>query len=75
MPARCEVCDVVIEEERAKLIAMSGNRLPCVCLEHSTVTKPKGLMDFGHKTAGEVVILPNDAESQRRAFRQYHRAR
>ena len=70
MPARCEICDEIISEERAKIIAISCGKLPMVCLEHSTVTKPKG-----YKTAGEVVVVPDNPEALRQAQRAYRRAR
>ncbi len=75
MPARCDVCDLELSQERAMLIAGSNGALPCVCIEHSKVTKPKGFLNYGHKTAGEVIIIPNNPESLRKATREYRRAR
>lgn len=70
---KCIVCNIPISDERFSFLV--DCRKPITCTEHSQETKKLALMDYGHKTAGTVVILPDDPEAQRRAFRVYHRSR
>ena len=46
-----------------------------VCVGCSDVKKVKGLLVFNHKTAPVLVMLPDDEEQVRLAFRSYRRAR
>lgn len=46
-----------------------------VCQNCSTEDSKLCLMSFSHKTAPELVILPKDKESIRRAFRVFNRER
>lgn len=46
------------------------------CIEHSNAKKPVGFMVYGHKTAGEIVIVnKDDEETLRQAQRAYRRSR
>ena len=46
------------------------------CVEHSGAKQSIGFMSYGHKTAGEVVIISgSDKEQQRIARRCYERKR
>lgn len=71
MPARCDNCDDVIERERAALLLTT-----CLCCaEKQQPPATIGLMSYDHKTAGSVIILPPNPESQRKAFNCYRRQR
>lgn len=66
----CTKCDQPISEER--LEALPDTK---VCVACSDVKKVKGLVDYAHKTGGHLVMLPDDEEQQRLAFRCFRRAR
>lgn len=70
---KCVVCNVVLDEDRIEFLTLVKRKPTCV--NHSTEQKKLALMDYGHKTAGQIVVLPTDKESIRRAFRVYHRSR
>lgn len=69
----CIVCNQKLQDERFQFL-LDLNK-PITCTEHSNETKKLALMDYGHKTAGTIVVLPDDPEAQRKAFRVYRRSR
>jgi hypothetical protein len=66
----CRVCRKPIPKER---IAALPQTTTCVFCSDEEPTQ--GLIEFGHKTAPSLVILPNDPEQRRRARRSFRRAR
>lgn len=71
MPKRlCKVCRVEIPRARLKVLPET-----LTCVLHSDATKTEGIMEFGHKTAPGLVILPKDKEAKRKALRAFRRAR
>lgn len=67
---QCVKCEAVIDPERLEALPDTTTCVGC-----SQVKKKLGLMDYGHKTAGAIVMLPDDEEQVRMAFRCYKRAR
>ena len=70
MGVKCGSCGAAIPA--ARLRALPG---ATTCVRCSDAEPRRGLMDYGHKTGGVVVILPNDPEQRRLAERAYRRAR
>lgn len=69
----CIYCGENIPEERLEFLKETGRSFICT---KCSIEKPKmGLMDYGHKTAPQMVILPNNEEVQRIAVRAFRRAR
>jgi hypothetical protein len=66
----CEVCGQQIPEERIEALPETFR-----CVAHSAATKTEGVVEYGHKTAGVILILPKDPEQRRQALRAYKRAR
>lgn len=66
----CEVCGGEIPPERLELLPGTTR-----CVLHSNASRVEGLLDYGHKTAPSLVILPNDPEQKRIARRAFRRAR
>lgn len=66
-------CGNHIPEDRLGFL-QETNR-PICCIQCSTEKEKLALMEYGHKTAGYLVIVPNDKESQRLANRSFRRAR
>lgn len=70
----CKVCNQEIPAERVEALQEMGI-YPNTCVLHSE-TKPKMVvMEYGHKTAGAIVVVGNDPEQQRLAQRAYRRSR
>lgn len=70
----CQDCGKHIDDDRAEFIRLAKKRPTCI--EHSNESKLSGLMDYGHKTAPQLVILPpNNKEIERIAKRAFRRAR
>lgn len=68
---QCEICGQEIPVERLEVIPGCTT-----CVEHSREVQKVALLEYGHKTAGSVVVIDgNDTESVRRAFRAYRRSR
>lgn len=66
----CKVCDKEIPDGRVEL------GFTDTCVDHSMAKKHYGLMDYGHKTAGAVVIhRGGNEESIRRMQAVYRRKR
>lgn len=75
----CMHCNNEIHPDRVEFIKIAKKQPTCIncSREQPSVT----LMSYGHKTAGEVVVVPNNgdgshnAEAIRQAQRAYRRAR
>lgn len=66
----CLGCKTPISPERLEIFPNCST-----CTNCSQVAPTRGLMDYAHKTAPQLIILPNDQEQQRIAFRAFRRAR
>lgn len=66
----CEICHAKIPEERLEVFPNTRR-----CVRCSEVKRVEGLMDYGHKTAPQLVILPDNPEAKRRAYRVFRRDR
>lgn len=66
-------CGKTIDQERIDFL-IEFNK-PMICTACSNEQKRVGLMDFAHKTAPELILLPNDEEQKRLAFRIFKRSR
>lgn len=75
----CLDCKTIIPEERVEILL--GQKWPMRCVKCSKVEAPAVFMDFGHKTGGEIVVVPNnpdgtrDPEKVRLAVRCFRRSR
>lgn len=66
----CSQCERPIPAERREALPETTTCVAC-----SNVKKVVGLMEYGHKTGGSLVMLPDDPEQIRLAYRSYRRAR
>lgn len=77
--AQCLECGVEIPEERLAILKEKG--WPMHCVKCSKVQAPAVFMIYSHKTAGEVMIVPNNPDGTRneelvrQAERAYRRSR
>lgn len=77
--AQCKDCGVEIPSERLEVLEKMG--WPLTCVNCSKVEAPAVFMDYAHKTAGEIVVVPNNPDGTRndelvrRAERVYRRSR
>jgi hypothetical protein len=69
----CSNCGDVVDFERAEFLLSTHRQI--TCLSCSKETKKTGLMDYSHKTAPQLVLLPEDPEIKRIARRAFCRAR
>ncbi len=70
----CSYCRSMIDADRADFL-IEYNR-PMVCVECSTEQRAVGYMDWGHKTAPSLVMVPANAkETIRKLDRANRRAR
>jgi hypothetical protein len=68
---KCKLCSLDIPIER--LQAIPGTT---TCVKCSSVKSVHGFMVFGHKTAGELVMIsPDNTEAMRQAQRSNKRSR
>lgn len=69
----CHKCGSPVDEDRLEFLLATNRSISCpkCCGERQKVT----LMDYSHKTAGCAVVIPDDPEQIRMAFRVYHRSR
>jgi hypothetical protein len=67
----CLYCRSEIPTERAGFLMDTGR--PLVCVSCSAERPTMALMEYGHKTAGYLVIVPRGEEG--RALRAYKRSR
>jgi hypothetical protein len=69
----CIVCNIEIPAERHEFLFETGRKI--TCLNCSAESKLEGFMDYNHKTAPQLVVLPQDPEIKRIAKRAFQRAR
>ncbi len=69
----CIKCETEIHPERIEFLVENKKEFTCVkCTTESRIT---GFMDYNHKTAPQLVLIPNDRETLRIAKRAFRRAR
>lgn len=56
----CIYCNSMIPEGRLEFLQETGRRL--VCIECSNESRAVGYMDFNHKTAPQLVMVPANAK-------------
>ena len=71
--ADCAICGLPIDPDRAEFLTETGR--PVKCAPCSGEQPRMVLMEYGHKTAGYAVSVPNNPEAKRLAMRAYRRAR
>lgn len=69
----CTRCSGLVDPDRADFLRET--RRPLVCMACSGESPRLVLMEYGHKTAGYAVTVPNNPEAIRLAQRAYRRAR
>lgn len=69
----CKNCNSEIPSERLEFLLENKKELTCV--NCSTELRITGFMDYNHKTAPQLVLIPNDPETLRIAKRAFRRAR
>ena len=70
---KCFNCGEMVDFERGEFLLSTKRKI--TCLDCSSETKKTGLMDYSHKTAPQLVLLPEDEEIKRIAMRAFCRAR
>lgn len=70
---KCFYCSQEISQDREEFLVSTNRKV--TCLECSDESKIMGLMDYNHKTAPQLVILPEDPEIKRIAMRAFCRSR
>lgn len=68
---QCMHCGTALDPERVEFLRETGR--PCVCVQCSEESPKLTLMEYGHKTAGYLVIVGKGDEHK--ALRAYRRAR
>lgn len=69
----CKYCSLKINEDRLEFLQENNKEITCITC--SKETKVTGFMDYNHKTAPQLVLIPNDPETIRIAKRAFRRAR
>lgn len=69
----CIHCSCPVDPDRAEFLLET--RRPQVCISCTGESAKLVLLEYGHKTAGYAVSVPNNPEAQRLALRAYRRAR
>lgn len=70
----CTYCNSMIDNDRLEFLQETGRTL--VCKDCSVETRAIGFMDWGHKTAPSLVMVPaNATETIRKLDRANRRAR
>ena len=70
----CIYCNSMIPEGRLEFLQETGRRL--VCINCSNENRAVGFLDWGHKTAPQLVMVPaNATETIRKLHRANRRAR
>ena len=70
----CTYCNSMIDSDRLEFLQETGRTL--VCKDCSVETRAVGFMDWGHKTAPSLVMVPANAkETIRKLDRANRRAR
>lgn len=67
----CMHCNAEIPSDRVEFLQSSGR--PCVCINCTAESPKLTLMEYGHKTAGYLVVVGKGDEHK--ALRAYRRAR
>lgn len=69
----CMHCGQSVDADRAEFLRDTGRAVTCLACASE---RPRlVLMDYGHKTAGYAVSIPQNREAERLAVRCYRRAR
>ena len=71
IPHLCRHCQTELDADRVEFLQETGR--PCVCRFCSEESPRLTLMEYGHKTAGYLVIVGKGEE--RKALRAYRRSR
>ena len=56
----CTYCNSMIDNDRLEFLQETGRTL--VCKDCSVETRAMGWMDYGHKTAPQLVMVPANAK-------------
>lgn len=67
----CIYCNTVVNEERYEFLVDSGRTI--VCLNCSTESRAVGYMDWNHKTAPSLVMVPANAKETIRVLDRANR--
>jgi hypothetical protein len=67
----CIHCKSLIDQDRYEFLE-EFNR-PMVCKECSTESRAVGFMDYGHKTAPQLVMVPSNAKETIRILNRANR--
>ena len=70
---KCYFCEEEVNEDRAEFLIETKRKV--TCMNCSTEQRVTGFMSYNHKTAPQLVILPEDPEIKRIAKRAFCRAR
>lgn len=70
---RCLYCSQFVCEDRVSFLNETNKEI--TCLKCSQEKRLEGFMDYGHKTAPQLVIVPENEEVKRIAKRAFRRAR
>lgn len=69
----CIICSKEMPLERYEFLVETKRKVTCIGC--SSEVKLEGFMDYNHKTAPQLVVLPNNPEIKRIAKRAFQRAR
>lgn len=61
----CVFCSDIIDPERVECLQDLFPDKPLTCMNCSTIEKPLVLMNYTHKTAGEIVVVPTNGDGSR----------
>ena len=67
----CISCFGIMDKERYEFL-IEFNR-PIICKNCSTEQRAVGFMDYGHKTAPQLVLCPSNAKETRRILERANR--
>lgn len=68
---KCIGCSSGIDTERYEFLVEF--KRPIICKNCSTEQRAVGYMDYGHKTAPQLVLCPSNAKEQRRILERANR--
>lgn len=68
---RCMYCNTELDLDRVQFLLETSR--PCVCLQCTEESPKLTLMEYGHKTAGYLVVVSKGDEHK--ALRAYRRSR
>lgn len=77
----CSACSKPVDVERAAIFRELFPERALICVNCSRIEAPLVLMDYSHKTAGTVFVVPTNSdgtrnhEADRKALRVYRRSR